>query len=293
MAQPSLGRGLDALLSRKNPPSQTPNASTQIPVQSSDNEQVYELAVDVIQTNPNQPRTEFNEAQLAELAQSIREYGIIQPLVVTKKGDRYELIAGERRLRAAKSIGFGKVPVVIRDTADHERLAVALIENIQRVDLNPMELAAGYKRLIEEFNITHDDLGKRLGKSRPSISNALRYFNLHPEIQEALRERRIDAGQGKVIVSLTDHDEQIKLFRQVVDEKLSVAETTRRLRQMSVRHAQMPGAKPPDILKKEDLLREYFGTKVEIVTRGYGKGFVRIDYFSREELSEILQKILN
>ena len=292
MSNPSLGRGLDALLSRKMPPPRAAQPTQQIPVQSEADEQIYELPIDVIRPNPSQPRSEFDEPQLTELAQSIREYGIIQPLVVSKKDNTYILIAGERRLRAAKSIGLTIVPVVIRDTADHERLAIALIENIQRVDLNPMELALGYKRLIEEFNITHGDLGKRLGKSRPTISNTLRYFNLHPEIQEALRDRRLDSGQGKVIVSLIDHDEQLKLYRQVIDEKLTVAETTRRLRQMSQRHADMVGAKPADIVRKEDLLREYFGTKVDFVMRGE-KGCIRIDFYSREELAEIMRKILD
>ena len=292
MSNPSLGRGLDALLSRKMPPPRAAQPTQQIPVQSEADEQIYELPIDVIRPNPSQPRSEFDEPQLTELAQSIREYGIIQPLVVSKKDNTYILIAGERRLRAAKSIGLTIVPVVIRDTADHERLAIALIENIQRVDLNPMELALGYKRLIEEFNITHGDLGKRLGKSRPVISNTLRCFNLHPEIQEALRDRRLDSGQGKVIVSLIDHDEQLKLYRQVIDEKLTVAETTRRLRQMSQRHADMVGAKPADIVRKEDLLREYFGTKVDFVMRGE-KGCIRIDFYSREELAEIMRKILD
>src|SRR3989338_570067 len=292
MSNPSLGRGLDALLSRKMPPPRAAQPTQQIPVQSEADEKIYELPIDVIRPNPNQPRSEFDEPQLAELAQSIREYGIIQPLVVSKKDNTYILIAGERRLRAAKSIGLTIVPVVIRDTADHERLAIALIENIQRVDLNPMELALGYKRLIEEFNITHGDLGKRLGKSRPVISNTLRYFNLHPEIQEALRDRRLDSGQGKVIVSLIDHDEQLKLYRQVIDEKLTVAETTRRLRQMSQRHADMVGAKPADIVRKEDLLREYFGTKVDFIMRGE-KGCIRIDFYSREELNQIMRKILD
>ena len=292
MSNPSLGRGLDALLSRKMPPPRAAQPAQQIPVQSEADEKIYELPIDVIRPNPNQPRSEFDEPQLAELAQSIREYGIIQPLVVSKKDNTYILIAGERRLRAAKSIGLTIVPVVIRDTADHERLAIALIENIQRVDLNPMELALGYKRLIEEFNITHGDLGKRLGKSRPVISNTLRCFNLHPEIQEALRDRRLDSGQGKVIVSLIDHDEQLKLYRQVIDEKLTVAETTRRLRQMSQRHADMVGAKPADIVRKEDLLREYFGTKVDFIMRGE-KGCIRIDFYSREELAEIMRKILD
>ncbi len=292
MSTPSLGRGLDALLSRKIPSTQFSSKGTQISVNGSADEQVYELAVDVIKTNPNQPRTEFDESQLSELAQSIREYGIIQPIIVSKKDGAYHLIAGERRLRAAKSIGLKVVPVVIRDTTDHERLAVALIENIQRVDLNPMELASAYKRLIEEFSFTHDDLGHKLGKSRPAISNALRFFNLHPEIQEALRERRIDSGQGKIIVSLANHDEQLKLYKQVIDEKLSVSETTRRLRQVSQRHAEMVGAKQPDIVRKEDLLREYLGTKVDIAMRG-SKGSIRIDFFSSDELVEIMRKILN
>lgn len=295
MSQSSLGRGLDALLSRKLSPSSpvVRATATHIPVSGSGDEHVYELSVDVISTNSSQPRMEFNDVQLAELAQSIREYGIIQPLVVSKNADgTYQLIAGERRLRAAKSIGMKIVPVVIRDTSDHERLAVALIENIQRVDLNPMELASAYRRLIDEFNFTHEEVGMRLGKSRPMISNALRFFNLHPEIQAALRERRIDAKHAQIIAGLNNHDEQYKLFQDVLEEKMNVVETTRRLREMSKRHAQMAGAKQPDIVRKEDLLREYFGTKVDITMRA-GKGFIRIDFFSSEELAEIMNKIMD
>lgn len=292
MSNQTLGRGLDALLSRKAPLAQPSSQSVHVPLQHDSDEQVYELPVDVIQANPSQPRKGFDDAQLTELAQSIREYGIIQPLVVSKKNSIYYLIAGERRLRAAKNIGLKVVPVVIRETADHERLAVALIENIQRVDLNPMELGAAYRRLLDEFNFTHDELGRKLGKSRPTISNALRYVNLHPEIQDALRNRIIDEGQAKVIVGLLDKDEQLKLYREVIEKKMTVAETIRRLRQVSQRHADMAGAKPPDIMKKEDLLREYFGTKVDIIKRGE-KGFIRIDFFSREEFLEILNKILD
>lgn len=295
MPQPSLGRGLDALLSRKLPPSSSTVHTTtaRIPVNSSGDEQIYELSVDVISANPSQPRMEFNDARLAELAQSIRDYGIIQPLVVSKNADgTYQLIAGERRLRAAKSIGMKIVPVVIRDTTNHERLAVALIENIQRVDLNPMELALAYRRLIDEFNFTHEEVGKKLGKSRPMISNALRLFNLHPEIQIALRERRIDAKHGEIIASLTGHEDQYRLFQEVIEKKMNAAETTRSLRKMSKRHAEMAGAKQPDIVRKEDLLREYFGTKVDITMRA-GKGFMRIDFFSPEELAEIMNKIMD
>ncbi|MEK7648313.1 MAG: ParB/RepB/Spo0J family partition protein [Patescibacteria group bacterium] len=292
MPNPSLGRGLDALLSRKIPPSTIPPVQN-IPVAGSADEKVYELPVDVIAANPSQPRSEFADDQLRELAESIREYGIIQPLVVSKQssGD-YTLIAGERRLRAAKSIGLKMVPVVLRNTDEHERLAVALIENIQRVDLNPMELALAYQRLLDEFNFSHTELGKKLGKSRPVISNTLRFFNLHPKIQEALREKRLDSGQGKIILSLNNHDQQLSLYNQIMKENLSVAESTRRLRQMSVRHAEMAGAKQPDIVRKEDLLREYLGTKVDISMRA-GKGHIRIEFFSPEELTDIMQKIVD
>lgn len=283
-----LGRGLDALLSRKSVP-QSPVYS--VPIAQSD-EKPVELPIAVIKTAPGQPRKIFDETSLAELAQSIREYGILQPLVVSHSGNDYHLIAGERRLRAAQSIGLHIVPVVIRQTDDHERLAVSLIENIQRVDLNPMELADAYRRLIDDFNMTHQQLADKLGKSRPWISNMLRFHNLIPEAQSALREGLIDITRAKLIVALTDPAEQIKLFNKVIDQKLNFPETYRELRKMSPRHAQMAGAKAPGLVRKEELLREYLGARATINARG-GKGHLVIDFFSEDELDDIIRKILD
>lgn len=288
MSPQPLGRGLDALLSRKSAASSAPQS---IPVATTD-EKIVELPIHVIKTAPDQPRKIFDNVSLAELAQSIREYGILQPLVVTRSGNDYFLVAGERRLRAAQSIGLAVVPVVIRQTGDHERLAVALIENIQRVDLNPMELADAYRQLIGEFNITHQQLADKLGKSRPWISNMLRLHNLIPEAKEALRDGRIDTTRAKLIVALNDPVEQMKLFRSIIDENLDFRETYRRLRKMSVRHAQMAGAKAPALVRKEELLREYLGARATINARG-GKGHLVIDFFSEDELDDIIRKILD
>ena len=213
MAQSSLGRGLDALLTRKKM-TLAPAASSGT---TATDDAVVELPVHVIQTNAFQPRHAFNEEQLLELANSIREYGVIQPLVVTREGDEYHLIAGERRLRASKMIGLEKVPVVIRNSNEHEKLAVALIENVQRVDLNPIELGCAYKRLADEFSMSHDEIGVRVGKSRPVVSNTIRLLNLPAVIQDALREGAVQMSTARAILALPTADEQIDFFYKILE----------------------------------------------------------------------------
>lgn len=286
MANASLGRGLDALLSRKK-------ASTSAPTYMASpaaDEHIVELPVHVIKTNDFQPRSEFNEEQLLELANSIREYGVIQPLVVTKDGDAYSLIAGERRLRASKLIGLEKVPVVIREAQDQERLAVALIENVQRVDLNPIELGYAYKRLIDEFSMSHDDIGRHVGKSRPVISNTIRLLNLPAMIQDALREGKIQMGTARAILGITDPGEQLEFFYKILEGKVSTRDAENKTSILRGGPARRTSRVDVGLLAREETLREILGTKVVIERSGAG-GKINIFFYSPEELTELLDKL--
>lgn len=288
MSKNSLGRGLDALLSRK----MTSSAPVLAPAASAPaaDETVVTLPISAIVANEYQPRQEFNEDQLTELAQSIREYGIIQPLVVSRLADGYQLIAGERRLRAAKMVGLKNVPVVVREHKDQERLAVALIENIQRVDLNPVELGAAYKRLHEEFGLSHEEIGQRVGKSRPVVSNMIRILNLPAVIQDALREGALPFSAARAILGITDADKQLECFYEILEGKVRKRDVEHR-----VSVARGPSNRKrrgdPETIAKEDALRERLGTKVQIQRNGAG-GSIIIHYYSAEELDEIIRTIL-
>lgn len=287
MAHASLGRGLDALLSRKKTSSQPTAASSAVPVAD---ETVVELPISAIAANDYQPRQEFNEESLMELASSIREYGVIQPLVVCREGDGYRLIAGERRLRAATMAGLKKVPVVLRESPERERLAVALIENVQRVDLNPIELAGAYKRLYEEFNLSHDEIARQVGKSRPVISNTIRLLNLPAVIQDALREGTIPLSSARAILGLPTPEKQLEFFYQVLEGTVKKSDVEHHIT-MARGGSNRKRRGDPETITKEDALRERLGTKVQIHRDGAG-GSVVIYYYSSEELEEIITTIL-
>lgn len=287
MAHASLGRGLDALLSRKK----TASVFNSVSASSlQGDETVVELPIFAIIANKYQPRQEFNEEQLMELASSIREYGVIQPLVVTKEGGGYRLIAGERRLRAATMAGLKKVPVVVRENNGQELLAVALIENVQRVDLNPIELGIAYKRLYEEFNLSHEEIARRVGKSRPVISNMIRLLNLPAVIQDALREGAVSFSSARAILGLHDTEKQMDFFYQVLEGKVKKSDVEHSVT-MTRGNSNRKRRGDPDTLAKEDVLRERLGTKVQIHSNGAG-GSVVIYYYSSEELDNIIHTIL-
>mgnify|MGYP001588742619 CR=1 FL=1 len=291
MAKATLGRGLDALLSRKK----TSTVSSPLASDARSDEKVVELPLTAITANDYQPRHAFNEEQLQELAYSIRAYGIIQPLVVTKSDDGYRLIAGERRLRAASMAGLKTVPVVVRErdgagTDEEERLAVALIENVQRVDLNPIELGVAYKQLHEEFGLSHEEIGKRVGKSRPVISNMIRLLNLPAVMQDALREGTIPFSAARAILGITDAEKQMELFYQLLEGSVRRNDVEH---QVTVARGASNRKRrgDPETIAKEDTLRERLGTKVQIQRSGAG-GTVAIYYYSPEELDEFIEKII-
>ncbi len=286
-----LGRGLGSLIPGAKTPSPTPVSQ---PAPSAANTPrgtlLLQIPPDKIRPNPHQPRTEFTHSDMEELVASIKEHGILQPIAVTSLNDgNYELIAGERRLRAAKMAGLITVPAVLRESiSEKHKLELALIENIQRKNLNPVEEAEAYQKLIDEFGLTQEEVARRVGKSRPVVANMLRLLNLPEEIQLGLMEGKIFASQGRLIASLSDEKDQMALYRKFVGGGV----TARRGEEMVRQAHGKSGKADPNIASKEAALREALGTKVQIKMSGSEKGKIEIDFYSREELNEVIKKML-
>jgi ParB family chromosome partitioning protein len=255
------------------------------------------LPIDAIDPNPLQPRSVFQADRLRELADSIRANGIIQPLIVRKKGDRYELIAGERRWRAARMAEMALVPVVVQDVADGKLLEVSLIENIQREDLNPIEVAHAYDRLAREHGLSHEEIGKRTGKDRPTITNMIRLLRLPPEVQLLLAEHRLSMGHARAILGLPTADLQRNLADKAAAEGLSVRQVERTVQKLTE-----PRESPDQVAEEEpkidpnvraaiEDLERTLGTRVRIVEKDRGRGRIEIDYFSEDDLDRIYQLI--
>ena len=291
MPNNSLGRGLSSLIPQKVKKIATVVSGEAVVsvVSESDKDRVLQISLDKIQVNPMQPRRNFNEHQLNELIESIKQYGIIQPLIVTQKDGDYELIAGERRWRAAKILNLATVPAIIRQADEQQKLEVALVENLQREDLNAIEAALAYRKLIDEFNLNQEELAIRLGKSRPVITNTLRLLNLPEEIQAALIDGRITEGHAKTIVGLESEAKQRALFKKILLNKMTIEDAMTETRIMG-------GTKMARIKinyadkDKEFAFREFFGTKAEVKRKGKG-GLVIIYFYSDEELGEMINKI--
>ncbi|MEA3449368.1 MAG: ParB/RepB/Spo0J family partition protein [Patescibacteria group bacterium] len=286
MSNSSLGRGLGSLIpDKKFIKTQTVDASK---AEKNSIGKALEVDINKISANPKQPRTHFNEQRINDLAMSIKEHGVIQPLIVARKGDNYELIAGERRLRASKEAGLSKVPVIIREVNEQTKLELALIENIQREDLNPVELAVAYKQLIDEFSLSQEAIAKQVGKSRSSVTNILRMLILPDEIKESLEQSKITEGHAKYLLGL-NNEKQMMVYRKIVNNKLTVQDTDKVIKQMG-------GTKKARVKinyrdkDKEFALREFFGAKINITRKGRG-GQIIIDFFSDDELEEIIDKI--
>lgn len=270
----------------------TPSGETVVAtVADSEQGRVLQLSLDRIRVNHLQPRLNFSDQQLSELVESIKLYGVIQPVIVTPRDGGYELIAGERRLRASKIIGAKTIPAVVRETKEQEMLEVALIENIQRENLNPVETAIAYQKLIQEFNLGQDDLSKRLGKSRSTIANSLRLLTLPEEIQLGLIQGKITEGHAKLILGIEGEVKQMNLYRKIVHGSMSVNDTAKESRVMG-------GTKQARVKinyqdkDKEFALREALGAKIEIKRKAKG-GQIVIEFYDEEELSEIINKIKN
>ncbi len=275
-----LGKGLDALI----PGGGTPAGN-----------QVQQVEIDRIIPNPRQPREHFDPEKLAELAASIREHGIIQPLVVSPDGSGgYILIAGERRLQAARQAGLRKVPVVERETTDQQRLELALIENIQRADLNPLEEAEAYQHLQDEFGLSHEEIARRVGKSRTAVTNTLRLLQASKAVRQAVLDGRISAGHARALLGLPGEKAQDAALQTVLRDDLSVRRTEALVRKLS---GQRLAAKPkksasPELQALQERLQSALGTKVTL-RHGRKGGAVTIHYYSDEELEALLARLLN
>lgn len=253
--------------------------------------QIQELEISKIVPNPYQPRKIFDPAGLQELADSIREHGVIQPVVVTQTDTGYELVVGERRFRASQLAGITKIPAIIKkQLQDQTKLEVALIENIQRRELNPIEEAQAYDRLIKTFNLTQDQVAKKVGKSRPAITNTLRLLNLPAEIQRAVIEGKISEGHARAILGLPDMERQLQMYRTVLEQGLNVRQVEAKVREFTVRRQLDAAAPDPKLMALESELRGKLGTQVKIQRQGRG-GRITIEFFSDDELDEIVHRM--
>jgi ParB family chromosome partitioning protein len=291
MAKPSaLGKGLGALISTRPA---TPVASPAPAVEKG--ERVQQLAPALLIPSPLQPRKLFKEDELQELADSIREHGILQPLICRKTGDSFELIAGERRWRASQLLALESVPVIVRDAADRDVLELALIENLQRADLNPLEEAKAYLRLAEEFSMKQEDISRSVGRSRASIANSIRLLDLAPELQTWLAQERLSVGHAKVLLGLRTHEQQTLAAEEILRKGLTVRGAETLVAQIAASTGKERRAKPaknnkrlaPAIQRLQNRLQHHFGTHVAL-QHGDKRGRIEIEYYGQDDLERIL-----
>jgi len=279
-----LGKGLNAII------------GADIVSEVIDRPRAIEISVDRLSPNPFQPRRSFTEEGLEQLAESIRHHGILQPIVVRPSGDGYQLIAGERRWRAAQIAGLQRIPAVVRELDDPSMVQVALIENLQREDLNPIEEASAYRRLMDEFNMTQEQLSSTIGRSRPAIANAVRLLNLPTEIQRAVEERKLSEGHARCLLAISDQGDQLKVAAEIIANGLNVRQaeelvkgTTRNVSRETIRRRTPED--DPDAVRLTQRLGERLGTRVKL-SGSVRKGKLEIEYYSTEDLDRILEIIL-
>jgi ParB family chromosome partitioning protein len=255
-------------------------------------ESIHYIPIDQISPNPFQPRNRFDEEKIQELAQSIKESGVLQPLLVRKKGETYELVAGERRLRAGKEAGLEEIPVIIKDFTDEESLEIALIENIQRENLNPIEEAEAYKLLQEKFSLTQEQLAKKVGKSRPAISNTMRLLKLPNSVRLKLTNDLISMGHARALLAISDPKTQEKLAEKIILDELTVRDIEKEVQDIlcppAPKGKKPPKKKRPEVMILEEELRKTFGTKVSIKLNKKGKGNIQIQFYSMDDFDRIL-----
>ena len=275
MENRALGKGLSALIPDK--------------VATDQAARVTYLKTAHLRDNRLQPRTTFNDAKLEELKTSIKEKGVLQPILVREKNDAYEVIAGERRLKAARALNLDEVPVIVKEVSDQEALVIALIENIQREELNPIEEAEGYRRLIEEFQYSQDSVAQSVGKDRSTISNLLRLLRLPPEIKKSVSQGDISVGHARALLSVETLAKQKKLFERTVKKGLSVRELEHMVKGKDAAASQkISKTKKPELAALEEVLQKMFGTKVNVLAQKK-KGRIVIEYYSQEDLERIIK----
>ncbi|MFT6749634.1 MAG: ParB family chromosome partitioning protein [Flavobacterium sp.] len=291
----ALGRGLSALL--KDPENDIKSVNDKNADKVVGN--IIELDLETIEINPFQPRSNFNEESLQELARSIQELGVIQPITVRKLDfNKYQLISGERRLRASKSIGLTTIPSYIRIANDNESLVMALVENIQRHDLDPIEIALSYQRLIDEIQLTQEQMSERVGKKRSTITNYLRLLKLDPIIQTGIRDGFISMGHGRAMISIEDQDQQAEVYQKIVTENLSVRDTEALVKSIleggKTTTTKKGKASSPKIDEsQQNAIASFFGAKVAVSVASNGKGKITIPFHSEEDFKRILKLILD
>jgi ParB family chromosome partitioning protein len=285
-----LGRGLEALLG--------PVSRDQAEAAGA----LRELPIGTVKPNPYQPRTRMDEAPLDDLVASMQASGLLQPIVVRPKANGYELIAGERRWRAATRLGWTKIPAVVKDVDDQTLLTLALIENLQRDDLSPIDEASGYQRLADEFHLPHGEIARLVGRNRTTIANLLRLLQLPEEVRALLHERKLAEGHARALLSLAEPEAMIALARQAVEQGWSVREVEARVRGDVPPAAASPTVPPrrarpartvtADVRRVEDALRKHLGTDVRVTTRRRGRGFLTVSYYNNDDLARLLELIL-
>ncbi|MFC4817298.1 ParB/RepB/Spo0J family partition protein [Flavobacterium sp. GCM10023249] len=289
----AMGRGLSALL--KDPENDIKSVSDKNADKVVGN--IIELEIESIEINPFQPRTNFNEESLQELATSIRELGVIQPITVRKMDfNKYQLISGERRLRASKIVGLKTVPAYIRLADDNESLTMALVENIQRHDLDPIEIALSYQRLMDEIQLTQEQVSDRVGKKRSTVANYMRLLKLDPIIQTGIRDGFISMGHGRAIINVDDHDAQTDIYQKIVSENLSVRETEALVKAYHEGTPEKPSTKTTTVAFEinnddQEVFNTYFGTKIDVKIASNGKGKITIPFKSEEDFNRIIKLI--
>ena len=309
-----LGRGLDALFPEKKSvvkesvkkatvktenktvvPEKTTDDTTEESNRSTIGHKKTAMIVKIssVEPNVNQPRKQFDEDALLELSESIKQYGVLQPLLVSDKKDYYEIIAGERRWRAAKLAGLKEIPVIVKEFSEQELVEISLIENIQREDLNPVEEAMAYKRLIDEFHLKQDEIAERVGKSRTAVTNAMRLLKLSEKVQQMLIDEMITAGHARAILSIADKEKQKSIAMKIFDEKLSVRETEALVKRMleppkTAKKSKFSSAEDAINESLEEKMKSIMGTRVQIHRKKNDKGKIEIEYYSKDELERII-----
>lgn len=289
-----LGRGLDALFADavpvSDPVKEENKQDAKVRTEEKNGDAVQYINIHDIMPNANQPRKTFSEEKIEELSKSIKEHGIIQPIVVRKKGKSYEIVAGERRWRAARKAELAKVPCLIRELSDEQNMLIAIIENMQREDLNPVEEAEGLNQMIVTFGMTQEQISKSVGKSRPYIANSLRLLKLPEYIKEEMAEGRLSAAHGRTLVTIEDENVRKSLCERIIKEGLSVRETEKLVSEQGKGKKRKPAArvKNPDVARVEEELKETLGTRV-IINQNGKKGKIEIEFFSRDELDRLIE----
>lgn len=285
-----LGRGLDALI-----PVSVEEIKEEKKIDVNDGSSVLEVSINKVEPNRDQPRKTFREEPLEDLTNSIKEHGVLQPLLVKDRGDYYQIICGERRWRASLNAGLKTIPVIVEDLTEQQIVEVSIIENIQREDLNPIEEALAYKKLLTQFNLTQEQVAERVSKNRTTVANMLRLLNLTEEVQQMLVDGSLSSGHARALLSVGDNDKQISIANRIVDEKLSVRDVEKLVKNLD--KPAKPKQVTPEVLKLlcqqfEEGLRTKLGTKVSINIKDEEKGKIEIEYFSKEELESIVQTIM-